>query len=252
MDLRENLQEQATKCFLVWARRRERVDLREHLERCERERVKTLSEEKREDNLFWVLLLLLILRLQRFDLVHEKKIREKWRSRQQKKTSEYFYTPPPPALQFLSSINPIFSQNRWCSTRGSAFFSKSACISAVGTYCKLKFPANICSRIQWYWTSMCFDRAWKTGFSAKAMALSLLFRVGKAVGRLRHKYSKIVHSHARSFPASTVALYSASVEDRLIVGCFLDIQLTAPPFSVNAYPVVERLVTGSPAQSVLV
>lgn len=81
------------------------------------------------------------------------------------------------------------------------------------------------------------------------MAPWLSFWIARESGKLMFRSSRMIRSHANSFPASTVALYSASVEERLTVGCFLDIQLTAPPCKVNTYPVVERLVAGSPAQS---
>jgi hypothetical protein len=56
-------------------------------------------------------------------------------------------------------------------------------------------------------------------------------------------------NHLASHDAKQAALYSASVEERATVGCFLLIQEMQPEPSVKQYPVTERLESTSPAQS---
>ena len=46
-----------------------------------------------------------------------------------------------------------------------------------------------------------------------------------------------------SWPASTTAMYSASVVDNATVFCSLDCHETAPPTYVITYPDVDRLVS---------
>ena len=48
-----------------------------------------------------------------------------------------------------------------------------------------------------------------------------------------------VHSQSASFAACVAAMYSASVMDNAMIGCFLELQDTAPPSIVKMYPDVE-------------
>ena len=51
--------------------------------------------------------------------------------------------------------------------------------------------------------------------------------------------------HSNSLPASTVAMYSASVVDNAIVFCSLYCHEATPPAYVITYPDVDRLVSTS-------
>ena len=48
-----------------------------------------------------------------------------------------------------------------------------------------------------------------------------------------------------SFVASLVAMYSTSVTESAMVGCFILFQLTAPPYRVKTYYDVDLLSSGS-------
>ena len=56
-------------------------------------------------------------------------------------------------------------------------------------------------------------------------------------------------SQSASHAAVHAALYSASVDERATVGCFLLSQDITPEASMKQYPVVDRLLSLSPAQS---
>ena len=56
-------------------------------------------------------------------------------------------------------------------------------------------------------------------------------------------------SHTASWVASDSAMYSASVDERATVRCFLLSQLMQPPLSTNTYPLVLRRDSISPGQS---
>lgn len=44
------------------------------------------------------------------------------------------------------------------------------------------------------------------------------------------------HSHVAFLAASVKAIYSALVDDKVMVNCFLEHQLTGPPFSIKMTP----------------
>ena len=56
-------------------------------------------------------------------------------------------------------------------------------------------------------------------------------------------------NHVASCVAKLSATYSASAVDSATTACFLLSQLTAPPASINTFPVVECLSSKSPPQS---
>lgn len=128
---------------------------------------------------------------------------------------------------------------------------------------------------------MCFVLAWKTGLwaSAREPWLSPFSEtVGSPLPRSRflrslsmactHKFLletlisacywsasntpsfvKRSRRHVASLAARVSAIYSASVEDRATVACFLEHQLIGPPFSIKIKPDVDFRLSLSPAQS---
>src|ERR1700720_271954 len=80
---------------------------------------------------------------------------------------------------------------------------------------------------------------WCSGFFATFMAdwLSTLNLDGKL--GLYPNSLRMLCIHIISFPASTAAMYSASVVDKATIGCNLLLQLTAPVPTLIKYPLVD-------------
>ena len=76
---------------------------------------------------------------------------------------------------------------------------------------------------------MCFDLAWNWGLDARAIADWLSRSSSAGDGWMKFNSVSNVQSHIAWVVALELAIYSASVDDRVTVGCFLNDHATAPP-----------------------
>ncbi len=105
------------------------------------------------------------------------------------------------------------------------------------------------SRIRWCSTSICFVRRWNSGFAVSRIA-PLLSAISPT-GWLRSLYSRAVENLAiyqAFFPASVIAIYSVSIEERATVACCFDWWDTGPPERRKANPPVDFRPSLSSAQ----
>ncbi|KAG0599654.1 hypothetical protein M758_12G169300 [Ceratodon purpureus] len=96
---------------------------------------------------------------------------------------------------------------------------------------------------------MCFVREWCVGFFANAMHPWLSHMMVVASTWTHPTSPKSLRSQMTSLVLWLVAMYSASVVDKAIVGCLLQFHEMAPSPTKKTYPVVERRSFASPAQS---
>ena len=93
-------------------------------------------------------------------------------------------------------------------------------------------------------------RQWNSGFAVSKMApLLLALRLTSWSGNLYSRAAKNRAIYKASFPASVVAIYSASVKERATIACCFDWWDTGLPDTRKAYPPVDLCQSLSPAQS---
>src|SRR6266478_5416001 len=89
--------------------------------------------------------------------------------------------------------------------------------------------------------SICFVRAWYW-WSLVSSIVDWLSQLRIVAGSVILKICDIKERSQRaSFVACVAAMYSDSVVDRETISCRLADQETAPPLTINAYPVIARL-----------
>ena len=95
-------------------------------------------------------------------------------------------------------------------------------------------PSHTVSRMKWKCRSICFVLAWNWLSFDRMMVdwLSQLSVIGEDSGHMISPRNK--HNHRASFAAWVVAMYSASVVDRAMINCFLELQLTMPTLTREA------------------
>ena len=116
-----------------------------------------------------------------------------------------------------------------CFAFGSALVKISARLFSVAQYCTETSLEAMCSRMKWWWISICFDRAWNCEFSVNFIAawLSTLMRVDPLGGIPSSVSNSQIQRHSWVVLLST--MYSASIVDNATVGCFFEYQEMAPP-----------------------
>src|SRR5258708_35714110 len=97
---------------------------------------------------------------------------------------------------------------------------------------------------------MCLVHAYELGFELRAILLWLSHQIVVGLDWWEPKSESICLSHSASWVARVAPTYSALVEERAGEVWVLLPQLMPPPPSRNTYPLVDHLVSGSPAQSV--
>ena len=107
----------------------------------------------------------------------------------------------------------------------------------VGQYSKVMVTVSgsVCWRIKSYCISICFERARNQGFFASAMAPWLsdeIWEIFRACFDAPISQMSVL-SQSTSFTAGVRAIYSASVDDKATVGCFLLAENMAPPFNTK-------------------
>src|SRR5258708_18899535 len=96
---------------------------------------------------------------------------------------------------------------------------------------------------------MCLVRAYEPGFELRAILLWLSHQIVVGSDWWESKSESICLSHSASWVARVALTYSGLVEERAGEVWVLLPQLMPPPPSRNTYPLVEHLVSRSPAQS---
>ena len=153
-------------------------------------------------------------------------------------------------LTFYNVI-PILIAHFSCFWRLNPVVRLSAVISCVGIYCNQMILSITASQMKWWWISMCLDFASLTGFFVRSIApwLSVQRTVASSPGPWPSSVRNC-HIHLSSFVASARAIYSASIVDKATVTWSLLLYAIASLFNITTYPVVDRLVLMSAAQSV--
>lgn len=129
------------------------------------------------------------------------------------------------------------------------FVSKSAVMRFLDTWCRCIFFSDICSRMWWCRTSICFVRSRKA--STSAMLIELELSPYTLVLDAKSYFNSFMNCwiQGTSFTVDDRAMYSASVEDNATIAWRCDFQFIAAPQSFIANPVQERLLSTSDAQS---
>jgi hypothetical protein len=78
------------------------------------------------------------------------------------------------------------------------------------------------------------------GLDARSAEPLLLMEMERGSERLKPICNKSDQIYIACLVASESTIYSASVEERVMVGCFLLAQETAPPPIRNVYPVIDH------------
>jgi hypothetical protein len=78
------------------------------------------------------------------------------------------------------------------------------------------------------------------GLDARSAEPLLSTEMGRGLERLKPICDKSDRIHITCLAALESTIYSASVEERATVGCFLLAQETAPPPIRNVYPVIDH------------
>ena len=129
------------------------------------------------------------------------------------------------------------------------FVNVSATISPVGQYTTSICFRAMTSRIKWYLTSMCFVFGWSFGFRARAIQPWLSSKTVVGVVCCRPMSWSKCRSHITSCAAEHNEIYSASVDERAVIGCFFDRHEIVPLPRRNTWPEVDFREIEHPAQS---
>ncbi len=131
----------------------------------------------------------------------------------------------------------------------NAFVCTFATMSSVEHYSNAILPFSTCSRTKWCYTSMCFVRACWVRFFINDIAPWLSHRITIAFFSFIYPNSFMSFViHMASLVACVLAMYSALVVDKTIVGCRLLLQEMPPPPIMNTNHVVDLLSSRSPTQ----
>ncbi len=151
-------------------------------------------------------------------------------------------------LYEVSSPNMVI--NLLCRSFDNALVSTLATMSFVEQYSNVTSSFLTRSQTKWSCTLMCFVRACWVGFFVNDIAPWLSHRIAIAF------FSFIYHNsfmsfviHMASLIAYVLAMYSALVVDKTILGCRLLLQEMAPPPIMNTNLVVDLLSSRSSVQS---
>jgi hypothetical protein len=140
--------------------------------------------------------------------------------------------------------------NLLCSSFDNALVSTSATMSSVEQYSNVTSPFSTRSWTKWCYTSMSFLRACWVGFFINYIAPWLSHRITITFFSFIYPNSFMNFViHMAFLVACILAMYSASVVDKAIVGCRLLLQEMAPPHIMNTNPMVDLLSSRSPTQS---
>lgn len=129
---------------------------------------------------------------------------------------------------------------------GKAFVKISATCSSLLTYFTSISAFKYKSRIKWYFTSMCLLLLWNSGFLINLTALILSTNKSK-LSTLNSHSEKTFFNQTISFAQEAALTYSASVVDKETHCCFWLCQVIAAPACLQTMPVVDFLVSVSPA-----
>jgi hypothetical protein len=111
----------------------------------------------------------------------------------------------------------------------------------------INFFVATCSRTKWKSNSICFVLTWKTGFAVRNVAPKLSHQ---RTGAYEHW---IPSSESRDYSQINLAVaiaklrYSASIDERDTIACFLEDKDTKLDIRNTAKPVVDFLSSGQPA-----
>lgn len=134
----------------------------------------------------------------------------------------------------------------------TGFVRKSAGLALGSIRLIAIVPFLTSSRRKWNLRSMCL--VLKPACLAELLAslmqpsLSSCTTIGWLIAKPKTSSTSVLH-HRTSLTASPAALYSASVVDKVTVGCFLDFHPTTFPFHRTIRPLMDLLVVGQVAQS---
>ena len=124
---------------------------------------------------------------------------------------------------------PSFPENKECFAKGRFLVRTSEKFSLVGICTNSTERSSRHWRMKWCLMSMCLVRLWWTGFKARSIDPLLSTCIDRGDCCLNPSSEKRVRSQIPCLEASEMAMYSASVEERATVGCFLDAQQMLPP-----------------------
>jgi hypothetical protein len=140
--------------------------------------------------------------------------------------------------------------NLLCRSFDNALVSTYATMSFVEQYSNVISSFSIHSQTKSCCTSMCFVQACWVGFFINDIATWLSHQITIAFFSFIYPNSFMSFViHMPSLVACVLAMYSASVVDKAIVGCHLLLQKMVPPPIMNTNPVVDLLSSRSPGQS---
>ncbi len=121
---------------------------------------------------------------------------------------------------------PISSVCLVCFGRGSTLVKMSTVCSGSRQLSMYTMFCCTSSRTQCHRTAICLERLWNCGFLAMAIDPSLLPRinVGISLWSKPSSVKRLLSQHTLR-AASESATYSASVEERAVATCFLELQV---------------------------
>ncbi len=118
--------------------------------------------------------------------------------------------------------NPNMVINLLCRSFGNALVNTSTTMSFVEQYLNVTLPFLICFRTKWCWTSMCFVRTCCEGFFVNDIAPWLSHQITIAFFSFMYPNSFMSFViHMVSLVPCVLAMYSASVVNKTIMGCRL-------------------------------
>jgi hypothetical protein len=147
------------------------------------------------------------------------------------------------------SITFILELSNWKGPQAKGLVNISTTWCWVWMWRVRRMPSCILSRTRWQSSSMCLVLSWKTRFAAIWRAAFLSQKSNAACGwSILKSLSKDI-SQTISHAVEAMDQYSASAENRDIVCCFLDFKEIRDSPKKTQKPVMERRVSGHPAQS---
>ncbi len=127
--------------------------------------------------------------------------------------------------------------NLLCCFFDNALISTFATMSFVEQYLKVTSSFSTCSQTKWCCTSMCFIRTCCVGFFVNDIAPWLSHQITIAFFSFMYPISLMNFViHMASLVACVLAMYSALVINKAIVGCCLLLQKMAPLPIMNTNP----------------
>jgi len=113
--------------------------------------------------------------------------------------------------------------------QASDFVKMSLIMSLVGQYCKATWPVVMVWHIKWKWTLMYFVCPWNVASFERWIAPWLLQKrvVGKVKLKIEENLVSNLWIHKMCFEVWVNTMYSVSVLDKVMMGCFLLLLITA-------------------------